>query len=39
VLGAEVPPLPAALSAELHANPPAMPSCLGVDSDRPCTSR
>ena len=38
-LGAEPPPLPAELSAELRENPPEMPSCLGVDSERPCTSR
>lgn len=38
-LGAEAPPLPPELSAELRDNPPAMPSCLGVDSERPCTSR
>ena len=38
-VGAEAPPLPPALSAELREDPPEMPTCLGVDSERPCTSR
>ena len=38
-LGTSPPPLPPELSAELKATPAAMPLCLGVDSDRPCTAQ
>jgi hypothetical protein len=39
-LGTNPPPLPANLSAELRRSPaPAMPECLGVDSNAPCSAR
>ena len=38
-LGAQAPPLPPTLSAELRATPAQMPACLGVDSDQPCTEK
>lgn len=39
-LGTSPAPLPAVLSEDLRRSPPAlMPECLGVDSERPCTSK